>query len=103
MGMTMTPVSPAEFLPATLLLIFSGIILVNGILLIVGTRIGPRPQGGLMLAYGAIMILVGVLMAATSVFAMQMSIVSALAMFGLGGLMVVSGVVMFTGRPMAET
>ncbi|MEE9592485.1 MAG: hypothetical protein V3W28_02765 [Thermoplasmata archaeon] len=101
MDMPMTPVTQA--LPSILLLVFSGIVLVNGILLIVGTRIGPRPQGGLMVAYGAIMVLVGVLMAATSVFAMQMAVVSALAMFGLGGLMVVSGFVMFTGRPTAGT
>lgn len=97
----MPPVMPAGALPGVLLLVFSGIILVNGILLIVGTRIRPRRQGGLMLVYGAVMILVGVLMAATSVFAMQMAIVSALAMSGLGGLMVVSGIVMLAGRPMA--
>lgn len=101
MDMPMTPVTQA--LPSILLLVFSGIVLVHGILLIVGTRIGPRSQGGLMVVYGAIMVLVGVLMAATSVFPMQMAVVSALAMFGLGGLMVVSGFIMFAGRSMAGT
>ncbi|MFQ5552219.1 MAG: hypothetical protein ACE5EW_00600 [Thermoplasmata archaeon] len=97
MGMPMPPTMPAASLPAVLLLIFSGIVLVNGILLIVGLGIRASYQGGLMLLYGGLMILVGALMAATNLFAMQMAASSAVAMFILGGLMVVSGVIM-TGR-----
>ena len=102
MGMAMSPVTPAGSLPAGLLLAFSGIVLVNGILLIGGMGIGPRPQGGLMLFYGGLMVLVGWLMLGTDLFAMQMANLSALAMFGLGGLMVVSGIVMIAGKPMGE-
>lgn len=98
MGMSMMP---AASLPAVLLLIFSGIVLVNGILLIVGVGIRASHQGGLMLLYGGLMILVGALMAGTGLFAMQMADSSALAMFVLGGLMVVSGVVMVRRKPMA--
>ncbi|MFQ6013220.1 MAG: hypothetical protein ACE5LS_06215 [Thermoplasmata archaeon] len=101
MGMPTPPVVPAGSLPAVLLLIFGGIVLTNGILLLVGVGIGARPQGGLMLLYGILMVLVGALMAATNLFAMQMAAVSALAMFALGGLMVGSGVVMVAGRPTA--
>ena len=55
-----------------------------------------------MLLYGGLMVLVGWLMLGTNLFAMQMATVSAVAMFGLGGLMVVSGIVMIAGRPMGE-
>lgn len=90
-GMPMTPMMPTGSLPAWLLLIFSGVVLVNGILLIVGVGMAPRPQGGLMLLYGGLMVLVGWLMVGTDLFMMQMAGVSAVAMFGLGGLMLVSG------------
>ncbi len=102
MDMPVDPMMPAASLPALLLLGFSGIVLVNGILLIVGVGVAARPQGGLMLLYGGLMVLVGWLMLSTNLFAMQMATVSAVAMFGLGGLMVVSGIVMIAGRPMGE-
>ncbi|MEE9164090.1 MAG: hypothetical protein V3U17_04790 [Thermoplasmata archaeon] len=102
MDMPVDPMMAAASLPALLLLGFSGIVLVNGILLIVGVGVAARPQGGLMLLYGGLMVLVGWLMLGTNLFAMQMATVSAVAMFGLGGLMVVSGIVMMAGRPMGE-
>ncbi len=102
MGMPTNPMLPAGSLPGWLLLVFSGVVLGNGILLIVGVGIAARPQGGLMLVYGGLMVLVGWLMLGTNLFAMQMANLSALSMFGLGGLMVVSGIVMVAGKPMGE-
>ncbi|MEE9174163.1 MAG: hypothetical protein V3U30_04220 [Thermoplasmata archaeon] len=102
MGMPMNPMMPAGSLPAWLLLVFGGVVLGNGVLLLAGVGIAARPQGGLMLFYGGLMVLVGWLMLGTDLFAMQMANLSALAMFGLGGLMVVSGIVMVAGKPMGE-
>ncbi len=102
MDMPVDPMMSAAALPALLLLGFSGVVLVNGILLIVGVGVAARPQGGLMLLYGGLMVLVGWLMLGTNLFAMQMANLSAAAMFGLGGLMLVSGVVMIAGRSMGE-
>ncbi len=102
MGMPVDPMMPVASLPALLLLAFSGVVLVNGILLIVGVGVTARPQGGLMLVYGGLMVVVGWLMLGTNLFAMQMATPSAVAMFGLGGLMVVSGIIMIAGRPMRE-
>lgn len=102
MGTPMNPMMPAGSLPAWLLLVFGGVVLGNGVLLLAGVGIAARPQGGLMLFYGGLMVLVGWLMLGTDLFAMQMATLSALAMFGLGGLMVVSGIAMVAGKPMGE-
>lgn len=101
-GMPMSPMTSAVSVPALLLLVLSGVVLVNGILLIVGVGVGSRPQGGLMVLYGGLMVLVGALMIGTSLFAMPMAVVSAsaAAMFGLGGLMAVSGAFMVARGPM---
>ena len=58
MGSPMDPMA-ASPLPPTLLVVFSAVVLINGLLLIVGRGFAPRPQGGLMLLYGGLMILVG--------------------------------------------
>lgn len=97
MGAPMTGVSP---LPAVLLLVFSGLVLLNGLLLVLGWQVAPGMQGGLMILYGVLMVLAGALMAGTPLFAMQGAPLSAAAMFGLGGLMVVSGSLMAAGRSM---
>ncbi|MFQ5918928.1 MAG: hypothetical protein ACE5I4_02625 [Thermoplasmata archaeon] len=100
MGEPMNPMVPGGSLPSLLLLVFSGVVLVNGILLMVGVGLTARPQGGLMLFYGGLMVLVGALMVGTNLFAMQMAALSAFAMFGLGGLMLISGGLMIGERRM---
>lgn len=100
MGMPVPPTMAVGSFPAVLLIVFSVIVLINGILLVVGRGISLRPQGALMLLYGGLMFLVGGLMVGTNLFAMEMAAFSAVAMFALGGLMVVSGLVMVAGKPM---
>lgn len=94
------PTMMAGPLPSLLLFAFGAVVFVNGLFLIGGKAMAPRQQGGLMLLYGALMVVVGLLMAGTSLFAMPMATPSAVAMFVLGGLMVVSGSLMTAGKPM---
>jgi hypothetical protein len=87
--------------PAYLLMSFGILLLVNGTLLAFGVHIPMRAQGSGMIVYGVLMLIVGTLMAVTTVFAMQMGMLSALAMYLFGALMVVSGFLMVTQQPMA--
>jgi uncharacterized membrane protein HdeD (DUF308 family) len=80
--------------PALLLLSFGVLLLVNGTFLILGVSIPMRSQGGGMLLYGALMIVVGTLMAVTNLFPMTMGMLSAVVMYLFGGLMMVSGALM---------
>lgn len=97
----MTPpmgMEPASPLPAYGLLAFGALIVVNGGLLLARVGIPMRPQGGVMIGYGLLMVLVGALMGFTSTFAMEMAMVSSWLMYVFGGLMVLSGALMLT-RP----
>ncbi|MFQ5838487.1 MAG: hypothetical protein ACE5HJ_06865 [Thermoplasmata archaeon] len=98
----MPPTARPDPVPAYLLLSLGILILVNGGLLVLRVEIPMRPQGVTMVVYGILMILVGTTMAFTSLFAMDMNMLSAIAMYVLGGLMIALGTLMVT-RPSMTT
>lgn len=93
-GMGVTGPDP---LLAYLLLTLGVVVLANGVLMLLLT-IPMRAQGAAMLLYGILMILAGTSMTFTNLFAMEMSLPSAMAMYVLGALMVVSGRLMIVGK-----
>lgn len=99
-GMPMMPGSSAPLLPSALLLGFGLVVILNGLLLVLRVRLPMRPQGAVMVAYGALMGGVGTVMIATDLFAMMaMAWASASPMFLFGGVMVVLGLEMAFGSP----
>ncbi len=97
MPMMMNPMSQAA---SALLLALGGVVLINGVLLVLGVEIPAGPQGAAMIVYGILMIITGSSMVLTNLFTMAMSTASAVAMFLLGAAMVVSGGLMARGPGM---